>query len=226
MAFFLLLVMLATCAAVPEDLSDKMLTFPQETKTANVKLTTSVQDFRAVTVCLRSITDLRRVHTHFSLATPSQQNAFVIFWGASTNSFFVHVGQPFTSFGAMDYKLNEWHSICATWNSASGLVQLWVDGKPSIRKYIGGSRISRPSVILGQEQDTYGGGFDIKQSFAGMLSDVHMWDYVLSPREIRRYMDGRYFTPGNAINWRALEYHIIGRVLKEDKQVPCVVSSH
>ncbi|XP_059210447.1 C-reactive protein-like [Centropristis striata] len=224
MAFFLLLVMLATCAAVPEDLSDKMLTFPQETKTANVKVTTSVQDFSAVTVCLRSITDLRRDHSLFSLATRSHHNAFLIFWVASTNLFSVHVGKPSATFGAMDYKLNEWHSVCATWKSASGLVQLWVDGKPSIRKYIGGSRISRPSVILGQEQDTYGGGFDIKQSFAGMLSDVHMWDYVLSTREIRRYMDDGYFTPGNAI--RALEYHIIGRVLKEDKQVPCVVSSH
>ncbi|KAG7248578.1 hypothetical protein CRUP_008093, partial [Coryphaenoides rupestris] len=37
------------------------------------------------------------------------------------------------------------------------------------------------------EQDSHGGGFDAQQTFIGMISDVHMWDFVLSPCEMQRY---------------------------------------
>ncbi|GAA6227077.1 C-reactive protein-like isoform X1 [Lates japonicus] len=116
-----------------------------------------------------------------------------------------------------------WHSICTTWDSASGLVQLWFDGQPSIRKFITSRSNIRGSliIILGQEQDSHGGGFDIKQSFVGMMTDVHMWDYVLSPCEIHNYVDELNFTPGNVLNWRALGFQIIDRVLIEDKFKTC-----
>ena len=72
-----------------------------------------------------------------------------------------------------------------------------------------------------QEQDAHGGGFDLKQCFVGMMSDVHMWDYTLSPCEMQKYVDDLNFTPGNVLNWRAMEFQIIGRVLIEDKLMTC-----
>ncbi|XP_076593517.1 C-reactive protein-like [Chaetodon auriga] len=223
MEFLLPLVMLTACAASPQDLSGKMFTFPQQTNTARVKLITSKQDFSAVTVCLRSITDLRRDHNLFSLATPSADNDFLIFWHAVKNDLKVFSRNSDAAFGGLDYKLNMWHSICSTWDSASGVTQVWFDGRPSIRKFISsGSNISGPTIIiLGQEQDSHGGGFDISQSFVGMISDVHMWDYTLSPCEIQHYMDDLNFTPGNVLNWRALEFQTIGKVLIEDKHMTC-----
>uniref|UniRef100_A0A3B4GN93 Pentraxin (PTX) domain-containing protein n=1 Tax=Pundamilia nyererei TaxID=303518 RepID=A0A3B4GN93_9CICH len=71
-------------------------------------------------------------------------------------------------------------SICTTWDSESELVQLWLNGKPSIKKFIGGLVITDPV-----EQDSHGGGFDINQCFVGMMSDVRMWNYDLSPCEIQ-----------------------------------------
>ncbi|XP_076593302.1 C-reactive protein-like [Chaetodon auriga] len=221
MDFLLLLALLTACAASPQDLSGKMFTFPEETNTANVRLTASKQDFSAVTVCLRSITDLTRNHAIFSLAMPSADNGFLIFKSSTRDVIDLSVGNKEVEFGAQDYKLNVWHTVCSTWDSASGLVQLWYDGKPSIRKFVGGSKITTPIVILGQEQDSHGGGFDSKQSFVGMMSDVHMWDYTLSPCEIQRYVDDLNFTPGNVLNWRALVFQTAGRVLIEDKQVTC-----
>ncbi|XP_075965793.1 serum amyloid P-component-like [Anarhichas minor] len=221
MAFLLLLVMLTACAASPEDLSGKMFVFPEATSTANVRLTTSAHSFSAATVCLRSITDLRRNHALFSLSISSADNAFLIFKAATSDVLDLHVQNEKEGFGALDYKLNAWQSICSTWDSESGLVQLWLDGKPTIKKFVGGSQINHPIVILGQDQDNHGGRFDSKQSFVGMMSDVHMWNYVLSPCEIKRYVDDLNFTPGNLINWRALEYNCIGRVLTENKQTPC-----
>ncbi len=39
-------------------------------------------------------------------------------------------------------------------------------------------------MVLGQEQDSVGGGFDSSQSFEGMLSNVNVWDHVLSAAQI------------------------------------------
>ncbi|XP_059196194.1 C-reactive protein-like [Centropristis striata] len=189
MALYLLLLMLTACAAVPQDLSGKMFTFPQQTNSAQVRLTTSRQVLKAVTVCLRSFTDLRRTYSLFSLATPFVFNDLLIFKRAATDEIEFAIRNNHIVFGGQDYKLNTWHSICTTWDSATGLAQLWLDGKPSSRKSLStGSHISGPIIIVfGQDQDSFGGGFDINQSFVGMLSDVHMWDHVLSPCQIQDY---------------------------------------
>ncbi|XP_015237872.1 PREDICTED: jeltraxin-like [Cyprinodon variegatus] len=220
MPALLLFVMLTACAARPQDLSGKMFTFPEETNTARVMLNTSTENLDAVTVCLRSFTDLCRLHSLFSLATPSTNNGFWIAKDtADTLSLFVDNNvQYYTGPGN---EANMWHSVCSTWDSESGLGQMWLDGKASPRKFHGGSPIRRPIVILGQEQESYGGSFDIKKSFTGMMSDVHMWDYVLSPCAIQNYVDDLNFTPGNVLNWRALTFDITGRVLIENKQLMC-----
>ncbi|XP_040901391.1 serum amyloid P-component-like [Toxotes jaculatrix] len=222
MALLFLLVILTACAAIPQDLSGKMFTFPLETNTASVRLTTSRQTFSALTVCLRSFTDLRRSHSIFSLATQSVDNDFLIYWDNAGNDIDYHVRNKYTNFG-VEYKLNMWQSICSTWDSESGVGQLWIDGKPSSRKFISSETISGPIIIvLGQEQDSFGGGFDLQQSFVGMMSDVHMWDQVLTPCEIQNYMDELNFTPGNVVNWKMQDFQITGKVLIEEKQKNCL----
>ncbi|XP_059199202.1 C-reactive protein-like [Centropristis striata] len=218
MALYLLLLMLTACAAVPQDLSGKMFTFPQQTDSAHVRLATSRQGLKAVTVCLRSFTDLRRAHSLFSLATPSKYNDVLIFKPVATNDIYFWIRSNYVVFGGQDYKVNTWHSICTTWDSATGLAQLWLDGKPSSTKSLStGSHISGPiKIVLGQDQDSYGGAFEINQSFVGMLSDVHMWDHVLAPCQIQDYASYLNFPPGNVLNWRALEFQTVGRVLVED----------
>ncbi|XP_034072445.1 C-reactive protein-like isoform X2 [Gymnodraco acuticeps] len=212
----LLLLMVTACAAITQDLSGKMFTFPQETNTAYVKLTPKIVDFGAITVCLRTITDLNRNYALFSLSATSSHNAFLIF-KPTTDGIEIYVHDQAETFGGEDYKVNTWHSICSTWDSVTGVAQLWLDNKPFIRKYVGGARIKMPSIIIGQEQDSHGGGFDKTQSFVGMMSDVHMWDYTLSTCEIQKYMLDRNLTPGNVLNWKALDYKTYGRVLTEQK---------
>ncbi|KAM4735637.1 C-reactive protein-like [Anableps anableps] len=223
MKLLLLLMMMTACAAIIQDLSGKMFTFPLETNRAYVKFNTSRRDFNAITVCHRSFTDLKRDHMLFSLSTPNSPNDFLIFWDNTNKEMEPHIRNKKVEFGGRDYKPNMWHSVCTTWDAESGLVQLWFDGQPSIRKFIvSGSNIGGPVIIIvGQEQDSHGGGFDLKQSFVGMMSDVHMWDYVLSSCEIQNYVDERNFTPGNVLNWRALEYEIIDKVLLEHKVTVC-----
>uniref|UniRef100_A0A3B5QGG7 Pentraxin family member n=2 Tax=Xiphophorus maculatus TaxID=8083 RepID=A0A3B5QGG7_XIPMA len=218
-----LLVLITACAARTQDISGRMFTFPLETNRAYVKFNTSRRDFNAVTVCHRSFTDLKRDHMLFSLSTPNNPNDFLIFWDNTNKEMEAHIKNKKAEYGGRDYKLNTWHSICTTWDAETGLAQLWFNGQPSIRKFtISGSNIGGPvNIIVGQEQDSHGGGFDMKQSFVGMMSDVHMWDYVLSACEIQNYVDERNYTPGNVLNWRALDYQIVDKVLLEHTTTVC-----
>lgn len=58
--------------------------------------------------------------------------------------------------------------------------------------------------MLGQEQDSVGGGFESSQSFQGMLSHVNLWDNVLSGVRIQEMSkscgpDDQY--DGNVYKW-------------------------
>ncbi|XP_060937204.1 C-reactive protein-like [Limanda limanda] len=223
MILLLGLVMLTGCAESIEDMSGRMFLFPQQTNTARVKLNIAQQVLSEVTVCHRSFTDLKRDHALFSLATSSNSNGFLIFWDEASKEIEPIIIDKKAEYGAFDYRPNMWHSICTTWDSESGLVQMWFDGIPSTRKSSssGSSIQGTMMILLGQEQDSHGGGFDIKQSFVGMISDVHMWDNILHSCEIQDYVNENIFTPGNVINWNALDFQIVNNVLIEQKSKSC-----
>ncbi|KAG7247261.1 hypothetical protein CRUP_014444, partial [Coryphaenoides rupestris] len=222
MKSLLIVLMLIECTAAVQDLTGKMFSFTQDSKTDHVKLIAAKDDVKAITVCLRSFTDLTRNHGLFSLATPSFANGFLIFKKSTSDQVEINVRNKAMTVSSQEYKLNTWQSVCSTWDGTTGLVQLWLDGKPSSRKYCSEGTIrSNFVIILGQEQDSHGGGFDAQQTFIGMISDVHMWDFVLSPCEMQRYVDDLNFTPGNVLNWKALQFETIGKVVVEDKQGPC-----
>ncbi|KAM9783208.1 C-reactive protein-like [Neosynchiropus ocellatus] len=227
MKLLLILGVLTTCLATPQDLTGKMFTFPRSGATSFVKLFASRTQFSALTLCQRFLTDLRRDYVYFSLATTKFSNGFMLLWDAKSKEIEVCTKDVTSIFNVPHMERNMWHSLCTTWESGSGLVLVWLDGQQSARK-LGFSRAGYNDnamiTVLGQEQDSHGGSFDFNQSFTGMMSDVHMWNYVLSPGQIRAYTDARQFTPGNVINWKALEYQVFDRVLIEDKQARCTLS--
>ena len=96
----------------------------------------------------RSFTDLSRSHSLFSMATPSLFNAFLIFKEDAANRFQLNVKNTAATMVEQDYKLNTWQSVCATWDGQTGLVQLWLDGRPSARRYCTDGTLSSNSLIM------------------------------------------------------------------------------
>ncbi|XP_062376364.1 C-reactive protein-like [Sardina pilchardus] len=195
-----------------------MFTFPVESNVARARLQPSGNNFNSATVCLRFFTDLTRLYSLFSSASTIGDNDFLI--EAKEGQFHVLTRARKCHFYDLPAERNTWNSICSTWDSNSGLVQVWINGNPSTRK-IGfkGNLDGEQSIVLGQEQDSVDGGFDVKQSFVGMITDVHMWDYVLSDSKIQKFANYLNFTPGNVINWKALDFTIVGDVVIEDNQL-------
>ncbi|CAI9597503.1 unnamed protein product [Staurois parvus] len=197
-------------------MESKVFVFPKETSTAHVILRPEItRPLQEVSVCLRSYTDLSRPYTPFSLATPGKDNAFFIYL-QPPNVCSVHINQEDTYFRT-DSESLDWRHICVTWDSNTGVVQLWVNGKLYPRRVSmkGSSIAAEASIVLGQEQDSFGGGFEASQSLVGEISDVHMWDYALTPEDIHKVISGRH--NGNVINWVSLYYEIKGEVLVQPR---------
>lgn len=195
-----------------EDMSKQAFVFPGASATAYVSLEAeSKKPLEAFTVCLYAHADVSRSFSIFSYATKTSFNEILLFWTRG-KGFSIAVGGPEVLFSASEIPEVPTH-ICATWESATGIVELWLDGKPRVRKSLqkGYTVGTNASIILGQEQDSYGGGFDANQSLVGDIGDVNMWDFVLSPEQINAVYVGRVFSP-NVLNWRALQYETRGDV--------------
>ncbi|XP_072890706.1 mucosal pentraxin-like [Hemitrygon akajei] len=198
-------------------LGGKSLIFGKETSNSYVRVSpSSFTDLTAFTVCLRAASELTRSYSLFSYATSGHHNELLIWYTANGHiTLYIYNEIAVFSLPKMDALLRH---ICVTWESREGLVTIWVNGKRSLQKIGGKGRVVKGSgqFILGQEQDSVGGGFDIQQSFVGEITDVHMWDFVLEPSEIETANEGCFCTGGNIINWGTTSYVSGGTVTIKD----------
>ena len=99
---------------------------------------------------------------------------------------------------------DKWHHICTTWENTVGSWNFYIDGdlKGNGSDFETDHVIdSGGIVILGQDQDEYGGEFEQSQSFNGEMFGVNMWDIELSGEEIQ-HMSSSCFAPGgNYLKW-------------------------
>ncbi|XP_039540497.1 pentraxin fusion protein-like isoform X2 [Pimephales promelas] len=107
--------------------------------------------------------------------------------------------------------------LCVTWDSATGLSAFWVDGRRSAFQIYKKDKSVLPggTVLLGLDPDEYVGSFNSRQSFVGEITDVNMWDYVLSGSQIKAlHLNQEQNIPkGNVFDWNTIKYETNGNVL-------------
>uniref|UniRef100_A0A3Q1EH54 Pentraxin family member n=1 Tax=Acanthochromis polyacanthus TaxID=80966 RepID=A0A3Q1EH54_9TELE len=213
--YFLFFVSFQPLFSFISDMSGKMLIFTREGNFLYArKLNKNIHD--ACCHDYRSAADLKRGHTLFSLATIYSTNQFVISWDDTNKEMEFYIDGRKVTFEGIDYKPNVWHSVCTTWSAQTGLLQLWFDGQRLMNKYSGNGLIRGPvKIVLGQEY--YNRGYKMEHSFMGSMSDVHMWDYILSNCDIQNYMNELSFPPGNVLNWKALDLSIAEGVFTREQ---------
>nr|XP_004671218.1 C-reactive protein [Jaculus jaculus] len=216
---FLFSISICNAFGKKEDMMGKAFVFPKESANSYVSLKAqSSKLLDAFTLCLYVHTELSttRSFSIFSYATKNDSNDILIFWSKDRGYVF-GVGGPEILFAASEIPEAPTH-ICASWESATGIIELWVNGKPRVRHSLqkGYSVGTEASIVLGQEQDSYGGSFDIKQSFVGDIGDVNMWDFVLSPEQVNSVYVGATFS-SNVLNWQELSYEAHGEVFTKPR---------
>ncbi|XP_015740090.1 C-reactive protein-like [Coturnix japonica] len=195
-----------------EDLKYKLFVFPQESNDSHVLVQAQPEHpLLNFTVCLRSYTDLTRPYSLFSYATKKQDNEIVLLKFKPTEYRF-YVGGEYVAFRVPESQMAP-ERVCVAWESPTGIVRFWLNGKPWPRKGLQkGYEVGNEAVVvLGQDQDNYGGGFDAMQSFTGEISEVYMWDVGLSNSEVKWLENTEpYATP--IFGWRNFPYKIEGEV--------------
>ncbi|XP_043944534.1 serum amyloid P-component-like [Protopterus annectens] len=194
-------------------LSHNTFIFSVESSTDYVMLTPEKEmKFDAFTLCLRAFTDLTRAYSLFSYASYTKDNDFLLY-ALSKEMYSIYVGGSHVTFKANSVQ-QTWNHICATWDSNTGLSGLWMNGVRSVRKMLAKGYTIRSGgvIVLGQEQDRPGGGFDAAQSFVGELNSVNLWDYVLSPQEIHDASEMMYRAAGNVIDWSTVKLNMTENV--------------
>uniref|UniRef100_A0A5F8HKM4 Pentraxin family member n=1 Tax=Monodelphis domestica TaxID=13616 RepID=A0A5F8HKM4_MONDO len=192
-----------------KDLHRKVFLFPASSADSYVTLSplknTELQNF---TVCLWTYTELTRGYSVFSYATQASTNEILLFRD-SVGQYSLTVGSEEVTFQVQEPSFTP-INICATWASASGVAEIWVDGIPLVRKVLkqGYTLSANAMIILGQDQDSYGGGFDINQSFVGEIGNVYMWDYVVPFHEGKTDC-----SQANVLNWKKMKYEKMGHVI-------------
>ncbi|XP_067886734.1 sushi, von Willebrand factor type A, EGF and pentraxin domain-containing protein 1 isoform X1 [Heterodontus francisci] len=119
-----------------------------------------------------------------------------------------------------------WHHIAVSWNSTDGAWRVYIDGKVSD----GGKGLSTGAsipgggvLVLGQEQDQRGEGFNPAESFVGSLSQLNIWDHVLTPEQVKLLATAcpDDLKQGNMLAWPDFLSGIVGRVKKDSRSVFC-----
>ncbi|XP_025716487.1 serum amyloid P-component [Callorhinus ursinus] len=201
-------------ASAQTDLSGKVLVFPQESSTDHVTLTPKLEKpLKSFTLCFRAYSDLTRAHSLFSYNAQGKDNEILVY-KERAGQYSLHVGGTKVTSKVAEEFPSPTH-ICVTWESSTGIAEFWINGKPLVKKGLrkGYSVATKPKIILGQEQDSYGGGFQKNQSFVGEIGDLYMWDSVLSAQQIMSVQQGSYLLDPNVLDWSALDYEIQGYVV-------------
>ncbi|XP_031567892.1 neuronal pentraxin-2-like [Actinia tenebrosa] len=196
------------------------LIFPTTRNTTNYAIIdTTIGTLSAFTVSLWLKTT-EKILAPFSYAVPSQMNAILLIIDETGFlRFLVNNNQLDGQVRSLDD--NAWHHVAATWESVTGHAQVFIDGVLTLNKAsisLNTNIAAGGKIVLGQDQDTMGGGFDILQSFAGELTHVYLWDTVLSADVIAQMsrVCKEFPYPGHVVGWKDFDGSLHGEVLRRN----------
>uniref|UniRef100_A0A670ZA56 Pentraxin 4 n=2 Tax=Pseudonaja textilis TaxID=8673 RepID=A0A670ZA56_PSETE len=170
---------------------DSMLVFPNASTENFAAFQPGLQtSLLELSLCSWVRTSARYLGTILSYATEENDNKLVLHGrdAAPRNSLHFVIGDPaFRELPVGAVLDGRWHHACIIWSSIQGRYWFYLDRRlaslgSNFRK--GYEIPPQGSLLLGQEQDTLGGGFDSSESFVGLLAGFAMWGRALLPGEV------------------------------------------
>ena len=82
------------------------------------------------------------------------------------------------------------HHVCVSWESSSGHFKVYKDGAlvKTMDNIKTGEKFNAGGIwVIGQDQDSLGGGFQTGDSYKGILTEVNIWNKILGSDEIKRF---------------------------------------
>ncbi|XP_078377598.1 neuronal pentraxin-1-like [Oculina patagonica] len=163
------------------------------------------------TVCLwMKLTETKGTPFSYATDTAAHGNELLLYYESTTFKLWVGGSEKRTSVSAND---GNWHHICATWKN-TGAWKFYKDG--SLAQSGAGFQTGYTvkgggSLMLGQEQDSTGGGLVANESLKGMLTNVNVWNRELTSCEIEALSTNSCLAgEGNVYKWADFIYGVKG----------------
>ncbi|KAI9530869.1 hypothetical protein NQZ68_000360 [Dissostichus eleginoides] len=176
------------------------------------------------TVCMHVRPQLEGVHTVISYSSNGNDNELTISIVEDRDSREVGlwIGNEFVNL-PHNFKSHKWANYCITWSSLTGGAELWINGMVGEQRYLkNGYTISPDGVfIVGKDQDGLL-GISNADGFVGKMTDINVWDYVLTTADIRDQLscETNGTVMGNVFSWGTTELSLFGGV-QLDSQYRC-----
>ena len=106
--------------------------------------------------------------------------------------------------------------MCFTWENTNGELKLYKNGQFEGQHGdidVGYTVQSGGYLVLGQDQDTLGGGFELGDTLNAQLAEVNMWDRVLSESEIAAQYTNCRIPSGSVVTWSEFKTLTNGSVI-------------
>uniref|UniRef100_H2RNX0 Neuronal pentraxin receptor a n=1 Tax=Takifugu rubripes TaxID=31033 RepID=H2RNX0_TAKRU len=201
------------------------LSFPARTNYMYAVVKRSVPALRAFTVCMWLRPAEGGIGTPLSYAVPTQPNELVLLQGLHTPTELL-INDKVAQL-PLNLSRGSWQHICVSWNQKGGTWQAYQGGKPRGEGHsLAAGHHIRPGgvLVLGQEQDSLGGGFDSSQALVGELSQVGLWDRVLPPSQVASLARCSRVHQGSVASWAENLVEVHGGAAKEAGE-PCTKHS-
>uniref|UniRef100_A0A8C5Q9I2 Adhesion G protein-coupled receptor D2 n=1 Tax=Leptobrachium leishanense TaxID=445787 RepID=A0A8C5Q9I2_9ANUR len=169
------------------------LFYKNQSDSKYAKLLVNFQIIPEVTVCayIQWENTNEVFETIFSYAVPTFFNEFQLRAVSKDGSvlFAIVVHGQHTQYSPMFSNDHQWHHFCITWQKSNGTWSFYADGnQKATSTMISASKdIMRGGIfIVGQDQDSYGGAFKMKESFSGNITHLNIWRRVLNNDEVEQ----------------------------------------
>lgn len=197
------------------------LSFPKRTNYMYAVVNHPIPKLHAFTICLWLRPAERGIGTPLSYAVPEQPNEVVLLQGLHSAAELL-VNDKVAQL-PLNLSRGSWQHICVSWNQKGGAWQAFQGGKLRGEGHsLAAGHHIRPGgmLVLGQEQDSPGGGFDSSQALVGELSQVGVWDRVLSPNQVASLARCGRVTQGSVAPWTESQIEVYGGATKDPGE-PC-----
>jgi len=120
----------------------------------------------------------------------------ILFWTGTSTRFSPHIHGPYQNIDISSIHDGEWHHI--VWRRLGHVSCFFRDGQKEGCTDMGSfSPLHISSLILGQDQDNVGGGFDAAQDWEGLVDEVLIFRRAFTDSEIKDIYDNQ----NNGKNW-------------------------
>ncbi|XP_047214567.1 neuronal pentraxin-2-like [Girardinichthys multiradiatus] len=197
------------------------LSFPAQTNYMFALMRHAIPKLRAFTACLWLRPAGVGIGTPLSYAVPEQPNELVLLQGMHTPIELL-INDKVVKL-PLNLSQGNWQHVCVSWTQKGGAWLAYQGGKLRGEGHgLAPGHHIRPGgeLVLGQEQDSLGGDFDSTQALVGELSQVGLWDRVLSSAQVASLARCNRVTQGIVVPWDENRIDVYGGTTK-DLGEPC-----